>query len=57
MEGEKNGGGFSFLVESGGDSPFLVEKCLENQAFFVKKILRKSVFWGCFFVVTILQCG
>ena len=57
MEREKNGGGFSFLVESGGDSPFLVEKCLENQAFFVKKILRKSIFWGCFFVVTILQCG
>ena len=55
--GWKNGGAFCFLVESGGDSPFLVEKSLENQAFSVKKILRKSVFRGCFFVVPVLQCG
>lgn len=55
--GWKNGGAFCFLVESGGDSPFLVEKSLENQAFSVKKILRKSVFWGCIFKMAVLQCG
>ena len=53
----ENGGGFSFLVESDGDSPFLVEKCLENQGFLVEKILKKSAFWGCFFVTAVLQCG
>ncbi|WP_405726060.1 hypothetical protein [Anaerotignum sp.] len=54
---EKNGGGYSDLVESGGGSPFLMEKTLENRAFFKEKILRKSVFWGCFFYVAVLQCG
>ena len=53
----ENGGGFSFLVEGGGDSPFFVEKCLENQGFSVKKILRKWAFWGCFFITAVLPCG
>ena len=30
------------MVESGGDSPFFVEKSLINQAFFAEKILKKS---------------
>ncbi|WP_458407810.1 hypothetical protein [Anaerotignum sp.] len=53
----ENGGGFSFLVESGGDSPFFVEKSLKNQAFLTEKILRKTAFWGCLFDLFILQCG
>ena len=36
VEGEKSGG-YSDLVESGGDSPFLMEKTLEIRAFFVEK--------------------
>ncbi len=57
MVGVENGGGFSFLVESGGDSPFFVEKSLKNQAFLTEKILRKTAFWGCLFDLFILQCG
>ena len=53
----KFGGGYSDLVESGGDSPFFVGKTLENRAFFKEKILGKLVFRGCFFYVAVLQCG
>ncbi|MBR3992993.1 MAG: hypothetical protein IKI92_03910 [Anaerotignum sp.] len=56
VDGE-NGGGYSELVESGGDSPFFVEKSLENQAFSVKNFFEKWAFWGCFFVLSVLQCG
>ena len=56
VEGEKCGG-YSDLVESGGDSPFLMEKTLEFRAFFMEKILRKSAFLGCFFIPIVLQCG
>ena len=45
------------MVERGGDSPFLMEKTLEFRAFFMEKILRKSAFLGCFFILIVLQCG
>ena len=54
---EKNGGGYGDFVESGGDSPFFVEKTLENRAFFMEKILGKTVFLGCLFMIVVLQCG
>ena len=50
-------GGFCFLLESGEDSPFFMDKSLEISGFFREKIIKKSFFWGCFFVTGILQCG
>ncbi|MDO4531821.1 MAG: hypothetical protein Q4C06_07565 [Bacillota bacterium] len=51
------GGKKPVFVESGGDSPFLVEKNLENWAFLRNEIFGICAFWTCIFVAVILQCG
>ena len=53
----KNGDEREDFVESGGDSPFFVVKTLENRAFFIEKILGKTAFLGCVFMLVVLQCG